>query len=560
MMNNNILLFSEVVSPESPLATVSQEGPFTGEEAPISPDILSAAAQQIFGLSYLYPYQRLVITNILEGAQRAGISLMGPPELMRAFQENPEQAQGAEIDPEAQEPPGARGSEAQDGIEERAGAYQHQIVVLPTGAGKSLCFLLPALLMERPTLVLYPLLALMEDQRRRLEARGIQPLILRGGQTPEERHHIWDRLREHRAGTILIANPEVLCTPSVWEHLPGLTIGQVVVDEAHCVSEWGESFRPSYLEVGNIIQQCKAPLVTAFTATASPPVLEKIRHYIFPEGEAHTILANPDRPNISYQCQGAVLKDLAVRDILRSVERPAIVFCGSRTRTWKLAHYLAFYYGYERVRFYHAGLEKEEKKAIEEWFFASQEGILVATCAYGMGVDKSNIRTVIHRDIPPSVEAYLQEAGRAGRDGKPSTAILVWGPEDELGRGRRTDAYHFQRYQELFAYGRSADRCRREQLLAFLGHEGTSCVPGPTACDVCQGKANSQWRETRALVEYVKKHPRRFTVPELSRLLMDPLFGCSFQEGERLLHHLVQAGYLKERRSWWLRGRLEVPY
>ncbi|MDR2785547.1 MAG: DEAD/DEAH box helicase [Treponema sp.] len=258
-------------------AAVRAEGqiPPGGEEdsgePDFSADLLGKAAEELFGLPYLFPYQRLVISNILEASE--------------------ESRRGGE------DPAGDRG------------AMGNQIVILPTGAGKSLCFQLPAMLLPGPTLVLYPILSLMADQERRLRERGFEPVLLRGGQSEEERRDIWEKLRSGKS-RFIIANPEVLLSPKVLDRLGGLGIAHIVIDEAHCVSEWGESFRPSYLRIGEIIAACEAgetagetggtaggtegtretaggtikprrPLITAFTATASAPVLEKIGSYIF---------------------------------------------------------------------------------------------------------------------------------------------------------------------------------------------------------------------------------------------------------------------------------------
>jgi ATP-dependent DNA helicase RecQ len=329
--------------------------PASGEPG-FSPDPLGKAARELFGLSYLFPYQRLVISNILE-------------------------ASGALPEPE----------------EDRA-VTGNQIVILPTGAGKSLCFQLPAMLLPGPTLVLYPILSLMADQERRLRERGFEPVLLRGGQSEEERREIWEKIGAGKS-RFIIANPEVLLSPKVMAKLGGLGIAHIVIDEAHCVSEWGESFRPSYLRIGEIIAACGAgkpgeagkdipesrrPLITAFTATASAPVLEKIEASIF-KGQARRIIGNPDRGNICYEARGCIVRDLAVRDLIARNELPAIVFCSTRGGAEKLARYLINAFAGEdletQIRFYHAGLSREEKTSVEKWFFPNPRAVLTATCA-----------------------------------------------------------------------------------------------------------------------------------------------------------------------------------
>ncbi|MDR0662633.1 MAG: RecQ family ATP-dependent DNA helicase, partial [Spirochaetaceae bacterium] len=398
---------------------------------------------------------------------------------------------------------------------DRAGAGR-QIVILPTGAGKSLCFQLPAMLLDGPTLVIYPILSLMADQERRLMEKNFSPVTLRGGQSAGERAAIMEKLAKGES-RFIIANPEVLLTENMLQRLPEIGIVHIVIDEAHCVSEWGESFRPSYLEIGRIIASANAPLVTAFTATASAPVLEKINRYIFGSAGAHQIVGNPDRSNIAYSAQGAILRDIAVRDLLAAHARPAIVFCSSRHGTENLARYLRNTEG--DVRFYHAGLERAEKTEVEKWFFSSDDGTLVATCAYGMGVDKANIRTVIHRDCPPSVEAYLQESGRAGRDGAFSRAFLLWGPDDESALGRAKTGADRMRLSSLFEYARDASRCRREQLLTLLNYEGGGEKPETECCDVCAKTARTDLREEAPLTGFFRRNKRCYTLEEASGIL-----------------------------------------
>ncbi|MDR2659757.1 MAG: RecQ family ATP-dependent DNA helicase [Spirochaetaceae bacterium] len=502
-----------------------------------SEDPIQSAVKKLFGLDYLFPYQRLVVGNIIEAAEAAGIKLRWD----MVYGKSGFKSENAEA-------PGNT-----DGclFGDRAGLGR-QIVILPTGAGKSLCFQLPAMLLDGPTLVIYPILSLMADQERRLLEKEFAPVILRGGQSAEERAAIMKKISGGES-RFIIANPEVLLTEKMLRMLPEMGVVHVVIDEAHCVSEWGESFRPSYLEIGKIIEASAAPLVTAFTATASAPVLEKINRYIFGGAGAHKIVGNPDRSNISYSAQGVILRDLAVRDIITANKRPAIVFCSSRHGTENLARYLRNSLQSRDIRFYHAGLERSEKSELEKWFFSSMTGTLVATCAYGMGVDKANIRTVIHRDCPPSVEAYLQESGRAGRDGAFSRAFLLWGPDDDSALNRaKTDADK-KRLNDLFEYARDSKHCRRERLLNLLNYEGGGEKPESECCDVCSQKSSSALREEGAISRFFRRNKRSYTLEEASAILAkEAVSGRSAAwtqlEAKHAVSVLLKTGRLKQMR------------
>jgi ATP-dependent DNA helicase RecQ len=519
------------------------------EQPEESPDPLKEALKILFSMDYLFPYQRLVISNILEAAEARGFSIKWPP--MPGLDDEQEQAEQKKTD--------------QDEIyqiENESEALGRQIVILPTGAGKSLCFQLPAMLLEGPTLVIYPILSLMADQERRLREKGFAPVLLRGGQSAEEREVIWESLRQGKS-RFIIANPEVLLSPKVMEKLSSLGLIHLVIDEAHCVSEWGESFRPDYLRIGEIINATKGengggrgPIVTAFTATASAEVLEKIEKYVFSDEGAQKIIGNPDRSNISYSAWGVLLRDIAVRDFLVANERPAIVFCSSRPGVEKLARYLRNSFNDREIKFYHAGLSREEKTAVEKWFFPNPQGVLVSTCAYGMGVDKADIRTVIHRDCPPSVEAYLQESGRAGRDGKASRAILLWGPDDEkklhrAGPGRK-------RLEDLLNYARNRTDCRREVLLNLLNYEGPKDNPGTSCCDVCQGKVSQFFREEPAIKNFIKRNSRFYTVYEAEKVLARAEnLKLSEQEAGELLRILLELRIIRKSANPLWKNRLK---
>ncbi|MDR1176155.1 MAG: RecQ family ATP-dependent DNA helicase [Treponema sp.] len=556
-------------------------------------DPLSLAVKELFGLSYLFPYQRLVIANILEAAEARGIPLTWPAALTEHPAPVPQPKRRGEgvlhgvleaslhgvLEASLQDSPPADDSDAVADEDDRD-APGEQIVILPTGAGKSLCFQLPAMLLSGPTLVIYPILSLMADQERRLRERGFAPVILRGAQDKEERRRIFGALREGES-RFIIANPEVLLTESVLKELPSLNIAHIVIDEAHCVSEWGESFRPSYLRINEIIEAVNRngaatgpghrALVTAFTATAGKAVLEKIGRYIF-GGEAGRIVGNPDRANIRYAAGACILRDLAVRDLILKKALPAIVFCSSRSGTEKLARYLvnslaeiwdaASHEGRPApgIKFYHAGLSREEKKAVEEWFFDNSNAVLVSTCAYGMGVDKADIRTVIHRDCPPSVEAYLQESGRAGRDGKLSQACLLWGPGDENRLRRVKDEAGRKRMESLLSYARTVSVCRREQLLGLLNYEGEMNSPESACCDVCDGNAGTCLREEQSLCGFFRRHGRSYTVNEAAALLADAkTIAWSESEAAEAIRFLVKAGKLKVIKNFFWKNKIASP-
>jgi len=498
-------------------------------------DPLGNAAKQLFGLPYLFPYQRLVIANLLEAARAAGIPVQWPRKNTPEGGGKKPSCSGNLHDPEIESGDGA--------------SLGRQIVILPTGAGKSLCFQLPAMLLSGPTLVIYPLLSLMADQERRLAERGFSPVLIRGGQSDAEREMIWKKLRSGES-KFIIANPEALLTSRIMEKLPQLGVVHTVIDEAHCVSEWGETFRPPYLKINAILEALGSPLVTAFTATASAQVLEKIERYVF-GGSARRVIGNPDRPNIEYRAAGCILKNLAVRDLLLANKRPAIVFCSSRPGTERLARYLrdnlmeAGVPWAKEIRFYHAGLSREEKKDLEAWYLRNTEAVLVSTCAFGLGVDKADIRTVVHRDCPPSVEAYLQESGRAGRDGGQSRAVLLWGPEDGSRLAWAKTAEDRARLEQLYAYARNFLQCRREALLFLLNYEGENVKPEEYCCDVCNGEGKAELREERSMAEFFRRNRRSYTADEAARVLAG-LGKWSAEEAGEAIRALIKKGTLAE--------------
>lgn len=312
-------------------------------------DPVAFAAQKRFGIPYLFPYQRLVISNILEAGDYFGEDSDAPP-------------------------------------------AHRQLVVLPTGSGKSLCFMLPGVLLPGLTLLLFPLLSLMADQLRRLQEQDIPAALLSGGQQQSEREEIW---RQAETGQLkfLLSNPETLMQPRSRAHLESLDIDHVVIDEAHTIPTWGREFRPALLKVPEIIAAARPKIVSAFTATASEKIESDLQclfgDYFNSDEPLHVIRANPDRPNISYHVIESLCKLYDLRRLLNpnypySVPRPALVFCATRMQTQRCAEYLRRTLGSREIYFYHAGLERAEKQRIQEWFFHSDDGILTATNAFGM--------------------------------------------------------------------------------------------------------------------------------------------------------------------------------
>lgn len=516
-------------------------------------DPVAVCARETFGIPYLFPWQRLVMANILDAAAAHEFAKKAANPVRNGFE-----------------------GEAGDELHDEDGALRgRQIVLLPTGAGKSLCFQIPALLLEKATLVVYPLLALMGDQLRSMNERGLEPVIFRGGQSREEREAQFARL-EGRDGKpparLIIANPEVLVSSAaVLDRIGSRGISHFAIDEAHCVSEWGDSFRPSYLKLGAIMEKLEPSAVTAFTATASPPVLERIGEALY-GGRAHIVRGDSDRPNIAYSVYRCRAKNAAlVREAARR-RRPMVVFCATRGGTEKAARLLREAFDDEDIRFYHAGLRKDEKIEVESWFHAHQRAILCCTCAWGMGVDKKDVRTVIHRDRPPTAEAYIQEAGRGGRDGTQAEAVLLWSPDDVrrialLPQKERARASVFLRYAE-------SGRCRREILLEALGdpRAGPDAGEGEriacSGCDVCEKTAVFFERDARIVTEYVRKNSHSATRHELSERLYETgnrisletkgFFEWRLADFTGMVDSLLKDGTLREIRHWPFRGKLAL--
>ena len=448
-------------------------------------DPIGLLAKKKFKLDYLFPFQRLVISNILETAYIKDLII-----------ENEDTANIRNI----------LDLINSGEISGDSDCRPHQMAVLPTGAGKSLCFMLPVFFLDGITLVIFPLLGLIADQRRRCLEAGIAAEKITGDMDSTAKKEVFGKI-ENGECRMVLTNPESLASPKVQKILTKRIV-HIVIDEAHTVSQWGDTFRPAYLKLREILPLLEAPIITAFTATASSHICKRIGEVIFPDKNMHLVNQLPDRPNIHYSVRYPLDKD---RELVKIINEenvlPLIIFCSSRTGVEILTQKLREKLNRDNIYFYHAGLSPAEKKKIEEWFFNSNDGILAATCAYGMGVDKSNIRCVVHYDIPTTIEAYLQEAGRGGRDRQPAKAVALIGPGDN---GQ----------SPLIPLMKSRDKCRRNAYLSMLGEEADYC-PG---CDICE---NDQYQPDNIDVQFAKfirKHSGRFSVDEIASLMS----GCAY--------------------------------
>lgn len=299
------------------------------------------------------------------------------------------------------------------------------LAILPTGGGKSVCFQVPALMKEGIAIVVTPLIALMKDQVQNLNDRGIKALCVNAGMG---RREVDVTLNNAAYGDFkfLYVSPERLGTPLFRSYLQEMNVSYIVVDEAHCISQWGYDFRPDYLQIGKLREMVDAPVI-ALTATATPQVAEDIMERLGFE-EKCLIKSGFERPNLSYIVRRCEDKLGQMLNICSSVEGTGIVYVRSRKKTEELAAFLSS--NGISASFYHAGLGPESRSERQSRWKEGSIRVMVCTNAFGMGIDKPDVRFVIHFDVPDSPEAYFQEAGRGGRDGKRSYAVTLWNASD----------------------------------------------------------------------------------------------------------------------------------
>ena len=426
----------------------------------------------------------------------------------------------------------------QEAVIEALLAGRHVLTVMPTGSGKSLCFQVPALALGGLTVVVSPLVALMQDQVAALRLAGVAADAINSANTRADNVAAWRRAAGGETRLLYMA-PERLMTERMLEALGRLPVRLFAVDEAHCISQWGPSFRPEYEDLCRLRQLFPGVPIAALTATADAITREDIAERMF-GGEVESFVLGFDRPNIRLavemkrdwkrQCRGFVA---------RHAGESGIVYCLSRRKTEETAALLAD----DGVRAlpYHAGMEKEDREAHQNVFMTDPGVVIVATIAFGMGIDKADVRYVLHTDLPGSVEAYYQEIGRAGRDGAPAEAHMLYGLadirmrrqfiEDEDAGPERRRREH-KRLDALLGYC-EAPACRRMTLLEYFGERLEPCGN----CDVCLDPAEriDGTEDARKILSAVHRTGERFGAAHV----IDVLRGTATEKVENARHHLL---------------------
>jgi len=365
---------------------------------------------------------------------------------------------------------------------------ENVLAVMPTGSGKSLCYQLPAIARPGLALVVSPLIALMRDQVRALTAAGVAAGSLNSSNEPAENARVMGLLRRRELRLLYVA-PERLARPDTVEMLAEAHVSMMAIDEAHCVSQWGHDFRPEYLTLGNLARQIGGRLQTlALTATADAPTRDDIVEKLFAK-PPRVFVRSFDRPNLRLAFKP---KERSTRQVLGFVQahrgESGIVYCASRRKVEELAATLVNA-GVAALP-YHAGLDKAVRDVNQDTFQQQDGVVMTATVAFGMGIDKPDVRFVCHADLPANVEAYYQEIGRAGRDGLPADTLTLYGLGDMQLRRLQIEQsdspdlrkrIERQRLGALLALA-EAPRCRRQTLLAYFGEPSQPCGN----CDLCR--------------------------------------------------------------------------
>ena len=446
-------------------------------------------------------------------------------------------------------------------------AHRDTLAVMPTGGGKSLCYQIPALLFGGLTVVVSPLIALMKDQVEQLRAAGVPAIFLNSSLGPEEYQQNMAWVRDGSVRLLYVA-PETLLTPRLFDLLSSVKVDLLTIDEAHCISEWGHDFRPEYRQLTEVRKRFPQAVCLALTATATARVRADIKSSLG-FSQHNEFVASFNRPNLYIEVRPK--QDAAIqttRFLERFKDQSGIIYCFSRKQVDELAYYLERH-GH-KARPYHAGLEDNERRRNQEAFIRDDIQIIVATIAFGMGINKPDVRFVLHYDLPKSIEGYYQEIGRAGRDGLPAHCLLLYSYSDvaklKYFVNQKEGTQRLVAQQHLDAIVRFAEdesTCRRKPLLNYFGEAYT--VPNCKNCDNCNAEAPQLTDITvpaQKFLSCVKRTGERFGALHVTEVLLgskgerilqlghDQLstYGIGSELNKKqwmhLAHQLVQMGYL----------------